>query len=211
MPSDPAARPPPHTLYLRAAVAADAPVIRRMVYAAGINPMSLHWHKFVVAEDALQAKGAVVGIGQVKQHGDGSRELASIAVRPDLQGTGIGSAMIRALMARERGPLYLICREQLTGYYARFGFRTVTAGLPPYMRRIRRLGRAVQRVARVFRRDAPGPAVMMWPGRDRPASQAISGAAAASFSGAGMAGEGAASTAASRTLSQGISSPVSPR
>jgi N-acetylglutamate synthase-like GNAT family acetyltransferase len=164
MSSDPAARPTPSTVYLRAAVAADAPVIRRMVYAAGINPLSLHWQNFVVAEDALRMGEAVVGIGQVKQHGDGSRELASIAVRPEWQ--GIGSAIVRTLLAREHGPLYLLCREQLTGYYARFGFCTVTAELPPSMRRIQHIGRAVLHVARVFRRDVPEPVVMMWPESD---------------------------------------------
>jgi N-acetylglutamate synthase-like GNAT family acetyltransferase len=217
MPDD-LARPTPHAIYLRAAVAADAPAIRRMVRAAGINPLGLHWQNFVVAEDALRAgeQGEnVAGIGQVKRHGDGSRELASIAVRPELQGTGIGSAIVRTLLARERGPLYLICREELTGYYARFGFRAVTAGLSPYMRRIHRLGRAFVAVARACGRDAPGPAVMVWPGEGRAAGpQAISGAAPAASSGAETAGDGAAAAtslpSSARGGSQGIPSPAAP-
>jgi N-acetylglutamate synthase-like GNAT family acetyltransferase len=168
MPTDPVARPPSGALYLRAATAADAPAIRRMVHEAGINPLSLHWQNFVVAEDALRPGKAIVGIGQVKQHYDGSRELASIAVQPELQGIGIGGAIIGALMARERGPLYLTCRDGLAGYYARFGFCRVTAGLPPYFRNIARLTRAVLAAARAFNPRAPGLAVMLWPCRDEP-------------------------------------------
>ena len=44
--------------------------------AAGLNPFSLGWPRFLVAEDG----GRVVGVAQIKPHGDGSRELASLAV-----------------------------------------------------------------------------------------------------------------------------------
>ena len=49
------------------------------------------WPNFVVAEDG----GTIVGIGQVKTHGDGSRELASIAVIPARQSQGIGGRLSR--------------------------------------------------------------------------------------------------------------------
>jgi N-acetylglutamate synthase-like GNAT family acetyltransferase len=95
--------------------------------------MSLNWPNFVVAEE----DGAVVGIGQVKPHGDGSRELASLAVVAARQGQGIGSTIIKALLARERGILHLTCRRQLGGYYERFGFRRLEpAEFPPYFRRM---------------------------------------------------------------------------
>ena len=36
----------------------------------------------------------MVGVAHIKAHGDGSRELASLAVVPDRQGEGIGGALI---------------------------------------------------------------------------------------------------------------------
>lgn len=119
---------------IRAATEADQPTIRRLIKAANLNRMSLHWPNFLVAEE----DGAIVGVGQVKAHGDGSRELASIAVVPDRQGQGIGSALIEALLAREPGAvLHLTCRRQLQGYYERFGFRRLEpAEFPPYFRRM---------------------------------------------------------------------------
>ena len=104
---------------LRAAADRDQATIRRIVRAACINPTSLQWPRFIVAEEA----GEIVGVGQVKPHRDGTRELASIAVVPERQGRGIGSEIVKALIAREHGEvLHLTCRSQLQGYYERFGF-----------------------------------------------------------------------------------------
>jgi N-acetylglutamate synthase-like GNAT family acetyltransferase len=132
-------------LTIRPATEGDQPTIRRLIKEAGINRMSLHWPNFVVAEE----DGAIVGIGQVKAHGDGSRELASIAVLPARQGQGIGSALIKALLAREPGvALHLTCRSQLQGYYERFGFRRLEpAEFPPYFGRMIPL---INLVARFF-------------------------------------------------------------
>lgn len=105
-----------------------------MIRRAGINPMGLKWPRFLVAEE----DGRPVGIGQVKVHRDGSHELASLAVVPERQGAGIGSALVRELIARHGdGPLHLTCRREMRGYYERFGF----AGLhrseyPPYFARM---------------------------------------------------------------------------
>ena len=79
----------------------------------------------------------MVGMGQVKSHGDGSRELASIAVLPKRQGQHIGTAVIKGLLAREAGVvLHLSCRRELEDYYERFGFQRVErAAYPPYFRR----------------------------------------------------------------------------
>ena len=95
--------------------------------------MNLHWPHFVVAEE----DGEIIGAGQVKSHGDGSRELASIAVIPGRQGEGIGTAVINSLLAREAGiVIHLSCRRELKGYYERFGFRRLElAAYPPYFRR----------------------------------------------------------------------------
>ncbi len=141
---------------IRPATEADQPTIRRLIKEANLNRMSLQWPNFVVAEEG----GAIVGVGQVKAHGDGSRELASIAVLPAHQGRGIGRALIERLLARERGVvLHLTCRRELEGYYQRFGFRRLEpAEYPPYFKRLIPLVNLVARLLRtrilVMRREA---------------------------------------------------------
>ena len=88
---------------IRRARAADRWAIRRLVYAARLNPRDLDWRRFLVAE----LDGRIVGTIQARHHADGTRELASLAVHPALRGLGVGTALIAALRAQERGPLYL--------------------------------------------------------------------------------------------------------
>jgi N-acetylglutamate synthase-like GNAT family acetyltransferase len=126
---------------LRPATVGDQPAITAIVREAGINPGHLEWPKFVVAE----RDGQVIGVGQVKPHSDGSRELASIAVRPEFQSQGVGSAICRALVERENGVLYLTTHVQLEMYYARFGFvRIGRDEMPPYFRRLSRVFAAIR-------------------------------------------------------------------
>jgi N-acetylglutamate synthase-like GNAT family acetyltransferase len=132
-------------LTIRPATEADQPRILRLIREVRLPRMNLRWPNFVVAQE----DGEVVGMGQVKSHGDGSRELASIAVVPARQGQGIGSAIIETLLAREPGVvLHLSCRSQLEGYYERFGFARLEPTLyPPYFRRTTLL---VSRITRLF-------------------------------------------------------------
>lgn len=127
---------PESSILLRPAVAADQPAIRTIIRITGINPMRLDWPRFLVAEQS----GQVIGVGQVKPHGDGSRELASIAVRPEYQGLGIGTAIVRALLARESGEVYLFCLAERVSFYQRLGFVVMErTALPPMLRRMHRL------------------------------------------------------------------------
>ena len=118
---------------LRRATAADQPQITALIRTARLNPLSLDWRRFLVADEG----GRVVGAGQVKPHSDGARELASIAVAPDRQGLGIGGAIVATIIALEPPPLYLYCAEYNERYYLRFGFRALTlAEMPRSLRRI---------------------------------------------------------------------------
>jgi N-acetylglutamate synthase-like GNAT family acetyltransferase len=145
-------------LIIRVATEADQPTIRSLINEAHLNPMSLDWPNFVVAVE----EGAIVGVGQVKAHKDGSRELASIAVVPERQGQGIGRALIEMLLAREAGvAVHLTCRRELQGYYERFGFRRLEPGeYPPFFRRVVPLVNLFMRVfgtrILVMRREAVG-------------------------------------------------------
>ena len=120
-------------LTIRPATENDQPAIRGLIAEVRLPRLNLQWPNFMVAEE----DGEMVGMGQVKSHGDGSRELASIAVAPSRQGQGIGSAIITALLAREADTvLHLSCRRELEGYYERFGFKRLEpASYPPYFRR----------------------------------------------------------------------------
>ncbi len=122
---------------LRPATEKDAADIRALIRLVGINPMSLDWRRFLVA--VLQ-DGSLVGCGQIKPHGDGSNELASIAVHPTWQHQGIAAAIIQSLLNDRQGELYLTCRAGLGPFYEKFGFRIATGDeLYPYYKRLTHL------------------------------------------------------------------------
>lgn len=123
---------------LREARLEDGEAIRSLVYGAHLNPFGLDWRHFVVAEDE---DGCVIGCGQIKSHGDGARELASLVVRDDWRGRGVGKAIVARLIHGAGPPLWLMCRSELVGYYRRFGFREVglREDLPRYFRWVHRL------------------------------------------------------------------------
>ena len=145
-------------LVIRAATADDQYAITAIVRAARLIRFGLDWPRFVVAVWGPD----IVGVGQVKPHRDGTRELASIAVVPEWHGHGIGGMVVRSLLERETGTVHLMCLPQMEGYYARFGFRRLSrVELPPYFRRLARAadviawitgGRAAQ--LSVMRREA---------------------------------------------------------
>jgi N-acetylglutamate synthase-like GNAT family acetyltransferase len=132
---------------IRRAVQADQASITSIVRAAGINPLDLRWPRFLVANQG----GRVIGVVQMKPHGDGSRELASLAVVPECRDQGVGSALVEAILASETGPVYLTCADRLEGYYVRFGFRSLEpAEMPPYFRRLSLLTRVLGAVLGLF-------------------------------------------------------------
>ncbi len=124
---------------LRPAIAEDFPAIRGLIHQVGINPMSLDWHRFLIAVDA---NDKLLGCGQLKPHGDDFVELASIAVAPAYRKQGIARAVIEELLARAPRPLYLICRAPLGPFYERWEFRSLDLPeMPAYFRRLARLAR----------------------------------------------------------------------
>jgi len=145
-------------LTIRPATENDQPAIRRLIAEVRLPRMNLRWPNFLVAEE----DGEMVGMGQVKSHRDGSRELASIAIVPKRQGEGVGTAVIKALLVREAGVvLHLSCRRELEGYYERFGFRRIEpVAYPPYFQRTTRLANLITRFFGVhlivMRREAAG-------------------------------------------------------
>ncbi len=129
---------------LRAATESDSAAIRRLIHLVGINPMSLDWHRFLIAVDSSDR---LLGCGQLKPHGREIIELASIAVEPDHRNQGIAGAIIDQLLLRAPRPLYLICRSPMGPFYERWGFRSLELHqMPAYFRRLARLAGAFTRL-----------------------------------------------------------------
>lgn len=128
--------PPPYIL--RPATASDQATIKALIRQNRLNPLGIHWQRFLLA---IAADGTIIGCGQIKPHRDGSRELASIAVVASQRRQGVAAAIIQQLHADNPGPLWLTCASPLIPFYIQFGYAEVTdlAAMPPYFRRVRRL------------------------------------------------------------------------
>lgn len=131
---------------LRPATVEHASQIHDLIREVRINPMGLDWHRFVVAVNNV---GGLLGCGQLKPHGDGVVELASIAVKPHYRGYGIARSIIEHLISRGPRPLYLTCRAGLGVFYQKWGF-TLLSGpdMPPYFRRLSRLASILSNITR---------------------------------------------------------------
>jgi N-acetylglutamate synthase-like GNAT family acetyltransferase len=122
---------------IRPARESDAARIRDLIYSTGINPMGLDWKRFIVAVDE---RDELIGCGQIKPHGQGLLELASIAVVPEQRGRGIARAIIEHLLKDSPRPLYLMCQSSLEPLYEKFGFRAISyEEMPRYFQRISKL------------------------------------------------------------------------
>lgn len=133
-------------MFIRPATEADRTAILRLMRPRDYNRINLQPSCFVVAEDA----GEIIGIGQIKRHRDGAPELASLVVAPERRGEGIGSAIVRTLVASHHGPLYLFCLAALESYYACLGFHQVERRqLPRLLALIHWLGNGFGRLPRL--------------------------------------------------------------
>lgn len=120
---------------LRRAQREDQTLINAMVRdEANLDPTSLHWSHFVIAE--LPGEGGtgpaqVAGIGQIRPY-RGCPELGSLYVRQPYRGQGIASQIVRALLASTPAPIYLECVDLNVPYYRRFGFYEIAWHRAPW-------------------------------------------------------------------------------
>jgi len=113
---------------IRPAVESDAAAIRQLIAEAGINPRDLDWRRFLVAD----AGSGAIACAQVRVHGGGSRELASVAVTAAHRGQGLGRAISEAAIKRELvRPLYLYCEASNAAFWTKFGFREISGDAVP--------------------------------------------------------------------------------
>ena len=159
-PSKAGSAPPGSRIVLRRARREEQSLVKSFVRREHLNPLSLDWRHFWLVETT---DGEVVACGQIKPHGDESRELASLVVLPEWRGKGLARALISKLQAEAGSPLWLTCRSGLVPFYEKYGFVDATfwEELPPYFRRIRRLARLLMRLAGREHRLA----IMVWPSR----------------------------------------------
>jgi len=62
--------------------------------------------------------------------------------------------LMKEILSREHGVLYLMCRDRRTYYYEPFGFRQVPVSeLPPDFRNEYRIGRAITTLLSLFSKD----------------------------------------------------------
>lgn len=131
---------------IRPAREMEAAPIRDLIYLVGINPLGLDWKRFVVA---VNDRDKMIGCGQLKPHGRGILELASIAVYPEHQGKGVARAIIEHLLKDSPRPLYLMCESSLGLLYEKFGFRAIAyEEMPRYFQRISKLAGLATTLAR---------------------------------------------------------------
>lgn len=119
---------------IRRATPDDAAAIERLVEEAGLPLAGLRGValRFVAEDDHGPA-----GVAALEEHGSGSERallLRSVVTRPDVRGTGVGAALVRAALLHgdeERAPIALLT-ETAERWFPRFGFRVVPRGdLPP--------------------------------------------------------------------------------
>jgi len=122
---------------LRPARESESGQIKDLIHLVGINPMGLDWKRFIVA---VNDREEILGIGQLKPHGEEVLELASIAVYPEYRGNGVARAIIEYLLKDSPRPLYLTCISTLEPLYQKFGFQTISySDMPRYFQRISKL------------------------------------------------------------------------
>ena len=147
----------PEKFRVRLATEKDSPAIKRLVFAARLNPTQLKWQHFMVADNS---QGEVIGCGQIKPHQDGSCELASLVIDPDYRSQGIARTLIERLIGIHEGDLYLMCRASLGGFYEKFGFEGINESqMPPYFKRIARLAS----IAEILQKEGETLLVMKHP------------------------------------------------
>jgi amino-acid N-acetyltransferase len=122
---------------LRPATWGDSTQIHKLIHLVGINPTGLDWKRFMVVANE---HNDVIACGQIKPHGEGVQELASIAVRPEYRGQGLARRIIDSLLAKSARPLYLMCRSSMGSMYEKFGFRSLDYEMMPrYFQRMKKL------------------------------------------------------------------------
>jgi len=85
------------------------------------------WEMFERSSLVLTAwhHGRLVGIARVLTDGVANTFVCDVAVEPDVQGLGIGRALVQTIVDRCRGTRILVRDDGSSRWYRRLGFRRV--------------------------------------------------------------------------------------
>jgi len=122
------------TLPVRPASSADADDVLDLLRLHHGLEVDFEPSEFLVAsDDDGEARPAIVACGRLRRHADGALELASVATRPGRHGSGLGSAIVKGLLAEADGPVWALALAP--GFFVRHGFREAGLdGLPASVR-----------------------------------------------------------------------------
>jgi N-acetylglutamate synthase-like GNAT family acetyltransferase len=87
---------------------------------------------------AVNAKGAIIACGALKEYAPSLAEVAAIAVAPEAHGTGMGKAIVRAVedLAMKRGIREVFALTLQPGFFEAIGYeKTDRARFPEKIRR----------------------------------------------------------------------------
>ncbi len=106
---------------IEAAKAADLPEIDELIATVDGDRVDLATDQFVVAksEDAR-----ILGCGRLRPYPEFC-EIASLAVADGVRAKGIGRAIVRRLLERYAGTIYLICDDDVVEFFRRFWFELI--------------------------------------------------------------------------------------
>lgn len=150
------------SLTIRPACEDDEKALIALIKSERLNPLDLHWFNFIVAV----ADGRLIGAAQMRCHGDGSRELASLVVEASHRRRGLAAQLINALLDREPGRVFMITSRARAGYFARWGFAPVAIdNASARVKRNYRMGHYGGRVMSVLQRRSFNPLIIL----ERPA------------------------------------------
>lgn len=111
----------PHDYILRKAKPIDLWLIAFLILKAKLDPTQLNWQKFWI----IEYYGRLVAFGQLRNF-HLAQEIGSLYVVPDFRNQGLGTILIKHLVAQANQPLYLKCsKEELKVFYSKRGFKTV--------------------------------------------------------------------------------------
>jgi amino-acid N-acetyltransferase len=136
---------------VRPARAWEQEAIRRLVLSERLNPTDLRWHNFIVAVDDSVLVGAV----QLRRHADGSRELGSLVVLPQVRGQGIAARLIDTLLADQRGQVHMITNGEHAERFRQWGFERIEPRRAPWHVRRNHLFGRLARVISFFKGRPP--------------------------------------------------------
>ena len=113
----------------------DQQAIAAAVLRESMNPLFLQPERFIVANDAADEQ-RVLGFGQLRPL-SGAWELASLVVEPEARGRGVGSELVRRLLARVEGEaVWLLTLENTRQFYELLGFTEAPPGAAPLTMRL---------------------------------------------------------------------------